>query len=118
MAKHGHSYLFGLDWDPDLPEEDMFVVDGLKFGAPTRFMNHSCNPNCRMFPATRNQADQRLYDLAFFSLKEIPPGTELTFDYNPESEKVDHVDPQAVACLCGERNCRGQLWPNQRKGTR
>ncbi|KAK1150123.1 hypothetical protein N8T08_000020 [Aspergillus melleus] len=120
MAKHGHSYLFGLDWFDTVAEEDMFVIDGQKFGAATRFMNHSCNPNCRMFPATRNNADQRLYDLAFFSLKEIPPMTELTFDYNPGAEKVDHVDrdPQVVACLCGESNCRGQLWPNQRKGTR
>ncbi|KAI9036419.1 histone-lysine N-methyltransferase Clr4 [Aspergillus affinis] len=121
MAKHGHSYLFGLDWFVDtVAEEDMFVIDGQKFGAPTRFMNHSCNPNCRLLPATRNNADQRLYDLAFFSLKEIPPMTELTFDYNPDAESVDVVseDSQAKLCLCGEPNCRKQLWPNQRKGTR
>lgn len=60
--------------------------------------------------------------------------TELTFDYNPGAEgdgaeyhasvsrgvsakrKSDKIDPNAVRCLCGERNCRGQLWPNQRKG--
>lgn len=63
--------------------------------------------------------------------------TELTFDYNPGAVGDDSgggghgghghghgngggkkIDPSAVKCLCGERNCRGQLWPNQRKGTK
>ena len=81
-------------------------------------MNHSCNPNCRMITVTRNHADDYLYDLAFFAFKDVPPMTELTFDYNPGWEKVKKVDPNAVPCLCGESNCRGQLWPNQRKAKR
>ncbi|KAF7139708.1 hypothetical protein CNMCM5793_007450 [Aspergillus hiratsukae] len=117
-SQHGHSYLFGLDFFHD--DDQMNVVDGQKFGAPTRFMNHSCNPNCKMFPVSRTPGDDRLYDLAFFALREIPPNTELTFDYNPnwEEDKNNKVDPNAVRCLCGEKNCRGQLWPNERKGTK
>ncbi|KAE8149287.1 hypothetical protein BDV25DRAFT_140947 [Aspergillus avenaceus] len=114
--KNGHSYLFGLDWFPDINEEDIYVVDGQKLGGPTRFMNHSCKPNCRMIPVTSRIGDGKIYDLAFFSLKDIPPLTELTFDYNPNAHKSQNVDPSAVPCLCGEDNCRGQLWPNQRKG--
>ncbi|KAE8355549.1 hypothetical protein BDV28DRAFT_34470 [Aspergillus coremiiformis] len=114
--KRGHSYLFGLDFFPEVEEEDMYVVDGQRFGSCTRFMNHSCRPNCRMFPVTHTIGDVRLYDLAFFALRDVPPMTELTFDYNPGAERSKQVDPSAFACLCGEDNCRGQLWPNQRKG--
>jgi histone-lysine N-methyltransferase SUV39H len=115
-SQHGHSYLFELDFFHN--DDEIYVVDGQKFGSPTRFMNHSCNPNCKLFPVTRTYGDERLYDLAFFSLHNIPPNTELTFDYNPNWEEGKKVDPNAVRCLCGEKNCRGQLWPNQRKGTK
>lgn len=71
-----------------------------------------------MFPVSTNHGDPRLYDLAFFSLRDIPPMTELTFDYNPGWKGDKRVDPNAVKCLCGEPNCRGQLWPNQRKSTK
>ncbi|KAE8371121.1 hypothetical protein BDV26DRAFT_299083 [Aspergillus bertholletiae] len=117
-VKSGHSYLFGLDFSPEVDEEDIYVVDGQRFGNATRFMNHSCKPNCRMFTVTNTIGDERLYNLAFFALKDIPPMTELTFDYNPGAERSKQVDSSVVACLCGENNCRGQLWPSKRKGTK
>lgn len=95
-----------------------YVVDGQKFGSPTRFMNHSCNPNCKIVPvSTTSHYDEHLYHLAFFALKDIPAGTELTFDYNPmwSGEAADKDDPNIVKCHCGEKNCRGQLWPNARQ---
>lgn len=148
-AEHAHCYLFDLDFLLD--DDSIYVIDGQKLGSPTRFMNHSCNPNCRMFPVSRNHGDNRLYDLAFFSLCDIAPMTELTFDYNPgsmesnENEggdsdsdgdgdydnrrqrrkdknkstlKANSNNPNVVKCLCGEANCRGQLWTTQRKGTK
>lgn len=98
-------------------------IDGRKFGSATRFMNHSCNPNCKiMAVSTKNQYDYFLYNLAFFAYRDIPPGTELTFDYNSGTANTtpQKIDPDAVPCLCGEDNCRGQLWRNKRKsqGTR
>ncbi|DAA73498.1 TPA_exp: Histone-lysine N-methyltransferase Clr4 [Trichophyton benhamiae CBS 112371] len=113
------SYLFSLDYFPGEEyekEKDIYVVDGRKFGSITRFMNHSCNPNCKMFPATQTD-DHGVYQLAFFAVRDIPAGTELTFDYHPGWEGGD-VDPDATKCLCGEKNCRGQLWPAKRKTTR
>ncbi|KAL4766251.1 histone-lysine N-methyltransferase Clr4 [Aspergillus foveolatus] len=115
-ARNASSYLFSLDFLVD--DESSYVVDGANYGAATRFINHSCNPNCRMFPVSRTHGDDYLYDLAFFALREIKPGTELTFDYNPGMERVDKLDPNAVPCLCGESNCRGQLWANERKKAR
>lgn len=125
------SYLFSLDWFPasadddddeydkdGSPSSDHYVVDGQRFGGPSRFMNHSCNPNCKMIPVSTHHGDQRIYDLAFFARRDIPPGIELTFDYNPGwSPEMNSDDPNAVKCLCGEAQCRGQLWPNQRKST-
>ncbi|KAL5002709.1 hypothetical protein BDV10DRAFT_106093 [Aspergillus recurvatus] len=115
-ARNAPSYLFNLDFLVD--DESSYVVDGANYGAATRFINHSCNPNCRMFAVSRTHGDDYLYDLAFFALREIKPGTELTFDYNPGMERVGKPDPNAVPCLCGEPNCRGQLWANERKKAR
>lgn len=121
-GSHTQSYLFSLDWyvkDDDDEEENMKVIDGRKFGSATRFMNHSCNPNCKIVPVcTTNHADEYLYNLAFFAYRDISPGTELTFDYNQGEENTtpQKIDPEAVQCLCGEVKCRGQLWPNKRKG--
>lgn len=121
-GSHTQSYLFSLDWyvkDDDDEEKNMKVIDGRKFGSATRFMNHSCNPNCKIIPVcTTNHADEYLYHLAFFAYRDISPGTELTFDYNQGEKNTtpQKIDPEAVPCLCGESKCRGQLWPNKRKG--
>ncbi|KAK2760729.1 hypothetical protein FQN54_001965 [Arachnomyces sp. PD_36] len=116
-TEHQASYLFSLDYYTE--NDTMNVVDGRKFGGVTRFINHSCRPNLKLFPATQNHGDRYIYDLAFFALRDIPPMTELTFDYNPHEKGSKHrVDPDAVKCLCGESNCRGQLWPNNRKTNR
>ncbi|KAJ0413923.1 hypothetical protein BJY00DRAFT_296077 [Aspergillus carlsbadensis] len=112
-ARNAPSYLFSLDFF--INDDSIYVVDGRSFGAAARFINHSCNPNCKMFTVSRNHGDERLYDLAFFAVKDIKPGVELTFDYNPHMERVDKVEPGAVPCLCGEPNCRGQLWANKKK---
>jgi [histone H3]-lysine9 N-trimethyltransferase SUV39H len=115
-SQQNPSYLFSLDFLVD--DDNIYVVDSQRLGSPTRFMNHSCEPNCKMFPISRHHADDRIYDLAFFSLRDIPPLTELTFDYNPGWKGDKTIDPTAVKCLCGEPKCRGQLWPNQRKSTK
>ncbi|KAI4219542.1 MAG: hypothetical protein LQ349_008322, partial [Xanthoria aureola] len=94
-----------------------YVCDGMYMGSPTRFMNHSCDPNCRLFTVSYNHADTNLYDLAFFTLQEIPAGTELTFDYKDEDDRTVITDEQAQKvhktkgympqkCLCGTAECR------------
>jgi histone-lysine N-methyltransferase SUV39H len=114
-SENSASYLFSLDFFSD--DDDIYVVDGRKYGSPARFMNHSCNPNCKMFSVSQHHADQKIFNMAFFALCDIAPLTELTFDYYPnwKNNGPKEIDPDAVKCLCGERNCRGQLWPNKRK---
>ena len=95
----------------------MYYVDGLNFGTPMRFMNHSCDPNCRVFTVILNQADERVYGLAFFATRDISAGNELNIDYNPQeagkiySKPKPGDDDEVVLCHCGSSNCRVRLWP-------
>ena len=45
-----------------------YVTDGMKHGIPSRFINHSREPNCRIFTISQNHADTRIYDIPFFTL--------------------------------------------------
>ncbi|KAL8897930.1 MAG: hypothetical protein Q9192_002333, partial [Flavoplaca navasiana] len=86
----------GEEWweNPEYVEYE-YVCDGMYVGSPTRFMNHSCDPNCRLFTVSYNHADTNLYELAFFTLEEIPAGMELTFDYKDEDDRTVITDEQA-----------------------
>ena len=88
-------------------------------GGPTRFINHSCDPNCRLFSVSYNKNDYMVYDLAFFALYDIRAGEELTFDYlDPDDggeagqASMEGVEDgkDAPDCHCGAKNCRGKLW--------
>lgn len=126
-AKDKASYLYSLDKfvgdDPDITADNCYVVDGQHKGGVTRFINHSCEPNCRQYTVSFNKNDARVYDLAFFAIEDIPAGRELTFDYlDKDEEEEDKViakreaaarDPNNVGkvlCNCGATKCRGFLW--------
>ncbi|EME50278.1 SET-domain-containing histone methyltransferase-like protein [Dothistroma septosporum NZE10] len=130
-GKEKNSYFYWLDkflGDPldgaqELTEEMCYVVDGQYMGNVTRFINHSCEPNCRQYTISYNKNDIRLYSLAFFAYEDIPAGTELTFDYQDEDEveyeaavqrrEEAECKPESkgrVRCSCGAPKCRGFLW--------
>lgn len=121
------SYLYSLDKfvgdASDITADNCFVVDGQHKGGVTRFINHSCEPNCRQYTVSFNKYDARVYDLAFFAIEDIPAGKELTFDYLDKDEEEEEVmiakreeaalDPgnlDKVLCNCGATKCRGFLW--------
>ena len=84
---HDASYIYSLDWfnETNLNNYAYLQVDGEFFGSAMRFVNHSCDPNTRSFPVqTRHQGDRRVYDLAFFAIRDIKLGEEITIDYNPQ----------------------------------
>lgn len=119
------SYLFALDMF-DANPKNIYNVDGRYKGNATRFINHSCKPNCKLYTVLYDHADHGVYDLAFFAIEDIPPGKEFTFDYNPnfndgkagsgggrgrKGTRSTVVDEEVAAkCLCGEANCRGKVW--------
>ncbi|RDA87478.1 hypothetical protein CP532_2819 [Ophiocordyceps camponoti-leonardi (nom. inval.)] len=113
-------YLFALDKFTDTASLDIRLrgppleVDGEFMSGPTRFINHSCDPNLRIFARVGDHADKHLHDLAFFAIKDISKGEELTFDYvdggSLEAEERDGAVEEMTRCLCGSAKCRGFLW--------
>ena len=78
-------------------------IDGAIGGNESRFINHSCEPNCEA-----NVFDDRVY---IYALRDIRRSEELTFDYQLRS--TFHAPPETDAnhqrCLCGAATCRGTM---------
>jgi len=104
------SYVLSLDvFISD--EQKMYHVDGGVFGSVTRFVNHSCEPNCTVLPIVLSSDTKQIYHVAFFAIKYIPAGTELTIDYDPSLAGDDGaLDAAVVQCRCGSVKCRKRLW--------
>jgi len=60
------------------------------------FINHHCNPNCKLH-VVGNRA-------ILFSLYVIPAGAELNIDYSTTS--TDTTDEWTMECKCGYNQCR------------
>ena len=79
------SYLFSLDWfntgrNNVVDQSKVFYqIDGATFGTSMRYINHSCNANCGVFPVMLQEYDEKIYGLAVFALKDILATSELTF---------------------------------------
>lgn len=95
----GMVYIFELndeyDIDGNVPEND------------AKYINHSCNPNCKI-----EGDDEHIWIVA---KKDIKAGEELFYNYGYDMEDFeDHP------CLCGSANCIGYIvaeehWPEVRK---
>jgi len=118
-AQRKDVYLFALDKfsDPDSPDPLLrappLEVDGEFLSGPTRFINHSCEPNMRIFARVGAHVDKYMHDLALFAIKDIPKGEELTFDYVDGQQTVNTTNMESdgmCKCLCGSDKCRGFLW--------
>lgn len=79
------------------------VIDGARGGNSSRFINHSCAPNCEAYAF-----DDRLY---IYAMVDIARGDELTFDYKltlPPGLPAES-GPDSYACSCGAPTCRGSM---------
>ncbi|XP_013784275.2 LOW QUALITY PROTEIN: histone-lysine N-methyltransferase NSD2-like [Limulus polyphemus] len=74
------------------------IIDAGPKGNLSRFMNHSCQPNCETQKWTVN-GDTRV---GLFAICDIPAGSELTFNYNLECR-----GNEKTKCVCGAPNCSG-----------
>lgn len=87
---------------------DQNMIIDATTGSIARFVNHSCNPNCRMIKwIVAGQPRMAL----FAGDKPIMTGEELTYDYNFDPFSAKNVQK----CLCGEKNCRGVLGPKPKE---
>ncbi|XP_053243713.1 histone-lysine N-methyltransferase NSD2 [Podarcis raffonei] len=87
-----HFYMLTIDKDR--------IIDAGPKGNYSRFMNHSCQPNCETLKWTVH-GDTRV---GLFAVCSIPAGTELTFNYN-----LDCLGNEKTVCKCGAPNCSGFL---------
>ncbi|KAI0666231.1 hypothetical protein C8Q78DRAFT_1060316 [Trametes maxima] len=114
------SYIFDLDFREGADDEEdteRFSVDGHAYGNWTRFVNHSCEPNMRVFPVVWDTIPELNQPyLAFVATEYIPARTELTIDYDPKAGEEARVSkqkgrpetpPGARECKCGTDSCRG-----------
>lgn len=81
---------------------DEQVIDGRVQGNSSRWINHSCEPNCEA-----TQEGERVF---IHALRDIAAGEELFYDYGLVIDEP--ITPQLRAdypCWCGHATCRGTL---------
>lgn len=98
QAKMGqeHHYFMALNSDE--------VIDASYKGNVSRYMNHSCDPNCE----TQKWTVNGVLRVGFFVKKAVEPLTELNFDY-----QFERYGKEAQKCFCGSENCRGFIGGNK-----
>lgn len=84
-----------------------FVINSHDIGNHSRFINHSCQPNCEIQKWFINGYPR----MAVFSLRDILPEEELTYDYNFQPYNVF----ENQRCHCKANNCRGILGAKSRR---
>ncbi|OCL13737.1 hypothetical protein AOQ84DRAFT_310055 [Glonium stellatum] len=82
------------------------IIDATR-GSIARFVNHSCEPNCRMVKWTV-AGEPRM--ALFAGDRGIMTGEELTYDYNFDPFSSKNVQE----CRCGTASCRGVLGPRSK----
>ena len=86
----------------DLGDGD--VVDGWVGGNSSRWINHSCDPNCETAPGGRPHRDPR-------ACADIAAGEELTFDYRLVLDEDDDERRRTAPtpARAAARRCRGTM---------
>jgi SET domain-containing protein len=101
MARHPH--------DPNNPDHTFYfhlddgrVIDALHGGNESKWINHSCRPNC-----VPDEVRGRIFIL---TRRPVFKGEELTFDYGLFSdEPMTDALKARYACRCGAKKCRGTM---------
>jgi uncharacterized protein len=95
-----HTMLFELN--------DGRVIDARVRGNAARWINHSCDPNCKPF----EDEDGRVFIQA---RRKILQGEEFAYDYKLQFEgRMSKRERKGFACHCGSPRCRGTLLEGRR----
>ena len=81
--RRGGQYLFEIN--------EHYVVDGKDRKNESRYINHSCRPNC--YP----EIDEKEEHILIYAKRAIKPGEELTYDYGKEFWDT-HVKSKGCRC--------------------
>lgn len=98
-----HTFYFGLENDE--------VIDAGDGGNESRWINHSCDPNCETA-----EEDLRIFVDA---IQTIRKGEELFYDYKivPAERRTRKLEKQ-FGCRCGSKRCRGTMLEPKKKRRR
>ncbi|KAI0779687.1 SET domain-containing protein [Fomes fomentarius] len=117
--RFGRTYLFDIDFYFLKPEyghdQTIYCIDAYHAGNFTRYLNHSCDPNCVIVAAYINEANLDKPLLTIFTQRDVEADEELCFSYfgEPDNEDEDNDSKSVsvyVECKCGAENCRGRMW--------
>lgn len=97
------------EWARDHPNDPNFYIMSLQQGwyidarnesNLARFINHSCEPNCRVLQMNVGGS----LHMGIYALRDIAPGEFLSYDYHFDTRHGDKF-----RCRCGSRFCRGTM---------
>jgi len=89
-----HTFLFILD--------SRTVIDARYGGNVSKYINHSCDPNC--------EARFEGAHIWIHAIRDIRAGEELAYDYEYDWEPhYTREDLAQYACQCGSDRCRGTM---------
>lgn len=95
-----HTFYFHID--------DGRVIDAGRGGNSSRWINHSCNPNC----VATQEGDRVFID----ALRDIQPGEELFYNYGLFIDaRLTPSLKRQYPCWCGHAQCRGTLLNPRRR---
>lgn len=87
LARH-NAYIFRLNYQYD--------IDGATLANTARYINHSCDPNCRVDTTTET--------IWIVALRDIQAGEELSFNYGYDAREYEKFP-----CHCGAKTCCGYI---------
>ncbi len=87
VTQESHTYIWQIS--------SYWSIDGVKNGSGAEIINHSCDPNLRVW-----FKGKQVY---YISRRRIAKGEELTIDYNYEASD------ESIPCHCGSPLCRGTI---------
>ena len=95
-----HTFYFHLD--------DKHVIDANVGGNASRWINHSCDPNC--------EAQETGGRVFIEALRDLHPGEELFYDYGLViDERYTPKLKRDYECRCGAPNCRRTMLAPKRR---
>jgi len=97
------------DWNREHPNDPNFYVmalsngyyvDAREYANLSRFINHSCDPNCRVASVNVKGYIRN----GIYAIRDIQAGEYLNYDYHFDTKHGDRF-----VCRCGSPNCRGTM---------
>ncbi|GLD93071.1 hypothetical protein PINS_up001663 [Pythium insidiosum] len=79
-------------------------IDARHKGSVSRFINHSCDPNCRLLKWNVRGVNR----IAITAVKDIAAGEELSYDYQFHTSQA-----MEWRCFCKAKGCRGTMAPEK-----